>query len=39
MVDRLAVLYGGAIIAAGAPDDVIRNPAVREIYLGIAADA
>ncbi len=39
VVDRLAVLYGGAIIAAGAPDVVIRNPAVREIYLGIAADA
>ena len=39
VVDRLAVLYGGAIIAAGSPDVVIRSPAVREIYLGIAADA
>ena len=39
VVDRLAVLHGGAIIAAGEPDTVIRNPAVREIYLGIAADA
>ena len=39
VVDRLAVLYAGSIIAAGAPDAVIRNPAVREIYLGIAADA
>jgi branched-chain amino acid transport system ATP-binding protein len=39
VVDRLAVLHAGSIIAAGAPDIVIRNPAVREIYLGIAADA
>jgi branched-chain amino acid transport system ATP-binding protein len=39
VVDRLAVLHAGSIIAAGAPDAVIRNPAVREIYLGIAADA
>jgi branched-chain amino acid transport system ATP-binding protein len=39
VVDRLAVLHAGSIIAAGAPDMVIRNPAVREIYLGIAADA
>ena len=39
VVDRLAVLHAGSIIAAGAPDAVIRDPAVREIYLGIAADA
>jgi branched-chain amino acid transport system ATP-binding protein len=39
VVDRLAVLHAGSIIAEGAPDAVIRNPAVREIYLGIAADA
>jgi branched-chain amino acid transport system ATP-binding protein len=39
VVDRLAVLHAGSIIAAGAPDTVVRNPAVREIYLGIAADA
>jgi branched-chain amino acid transport system ATP-binding protein len=39
VVDRLAVLHAGSIIAAGAPGAVIRNPAVREIYLGIAADA
>ncbi|MBV9969389.1 MAG: ABC transporter ATP-binding protein [Xanthobacteraceae bacterium] len=39
VVDRLAVLHGGSIIAAGAPATVMRNPAVREIYLGIATDA
>jgi len=39
VVDRLAVLHGGAIIAQGAPESVIRTPAVREIYMGIEADA
>jgi branched-chain amino acid transport system ATP-binding protein len=39
LVDRLLVLYGGTFIAQGAPDTVIRSPAVREIYMGIAADA
>jgi len=39
VVDRLAVLHAGSIIAAGEPDAVIRSPAVREIYLGIATDA
>jgi branched-chain amino acid transport system ATP-binding protein len=39
VVDRLAVLHGGAIIAQGEPQAVIRNPAVAEIYMGIAADA
>jgi branched-chain amino acid transport system ATP-binding protein len=39
VVDRLAVLHGGAIIAEGAPQAVIRTPAVAEIYMGIAADA
>jgi branched-chain amino acid transport system ATP-binding protein len=39
VVDRLAVLHGGAIIAEGAPQVVIRAPAVAEIYLGIEADA
>ncbi|HEU5275049.1 MAG TPA: ABC transporter ATP-binding protein [Xanthobacteraceae bacterium] len=39
VVDRLAVLHGGAIIAHGAPESVIRTPAVREIYMGIEADA
>ena len=39
VVDRLAVLHGGAIIAEGAPQAVIRAPAVAEIYMGIEADA
>ena len=39
LVDRLLVLHGGTFIAQGAPEAVIRSPAVREIYMGIAADA
>jgi branched-chain amino acid transport system ATP-binding protein len=39
LVDRLVVLHGGAFIAQGDPETVIRSPAVREIYMGIAADA
>ena len=38
-VDRLLVLHGGAFIAQGDPQAVIRSPAVREIYMGIPADA
>jgi branched-chain amino acid transport system ATP-binding protein len=38
-VDRLVVLHGGSLIAAGDPEAVIRQPAVREIYMGIVADA
>jgi branched-chain amino acid transport system ATP-binding protein len=39
VVDRLAVLHAGAIIASGEPAAVIRSPQVAEIYLGIEADA
>ena len=39
LVDRLLVLHGGTFIAQGPPEAVIRSPAVREIYMGIAADA
>jgi branched-chain amino acid transport system ATP-binding protein len=39
VIDRLLVLHGGTFIAEGAPETVIRSPAVREIYMGIAADA
>jgi branched-chain amino acid transport system ATP-binding protein len=38
-VDRLVVLHGGALIAQGDPHGVIRSPQVREIYMGIPADA
>lgn len=37
VVDRIVVLAGGALIADGAPDVVIRNPRVEEIYMGIPA--
>ena len=39
VVDRLVVLHGGRLIATGPPLQVIREPAVREIYMGIPADA
>lgn len=39
VVDRLVVLHGGRLIATGQPQQVIREPAVREIYMGIPADA
>jgi len=39
VVDRLVVLHGGALIAAGEPATVIASPQVREIYMGIPADA
>jgi branched-chain amino acid transport system ATP-binding protein len=39
LVDRLVVLHGGGFIGEGAPQTVIASPAVREIYMGIPADA
>jgi branched-chain amino acid transport system ATP-binding protein len=33
------VLHGGAFIAQGDPQEVIRSPQVNEIYMGIPADA
>jgi branched-chain amino acid transport system ATP-binding protein len=38
-VDRLLVLHGGRFIAEGEPHKVIQQPIVREIYMGIPADA
>ena len=38
-VDRLVVLHDGGFIAEGDPHAVIRSPPVREIYMGIEADA
>lgn len=38
VVDRIAVLHGGAIIAEGAPAEVVAAPRVREIYMGMPAD-
>ena len=39
VVDRLVVLHGGGFIGEGDPATVIRSTAVREIYMGIPADA
>ena len=39
VVDRLVVLHGGGLIGAGEPRTVITSPAVREVYMGIPADA
>lgn len=39
VVDRLVVLHGGKFIAEGDPAEVIRSPAVAEIYMGIPAEA
>ncbi len=39
VVDRLVVLYGGKFIAEGDPRVVIESGPVREIYMGIEADA
>jgi branched-chain amino acid transport system ATP-binding protein len=39
VVDRLLVLHGGGFIGEGDPKTVIKSAAVREIYMGIPADA
>ena len=39
LVDLLLVLHAGAFIAQGDPWTVVRSAAVREIYMGIPADA
>ncbi len=35
-VDRLACLAGGRLVADGDPDDVLKDPSVRDLYLGHA---
>jgi len=37
--DRISVLVGGALLVEGAPDAVARDPQVKAVYLGEAADA
>ncbi|HVV92913.1 MAG TPA: ABC transporter ATP-binding protein [Hyphomicrobiales bacterium] len=32
---RLAVLHGGSFIVSGAPDDVLADRRVKEVYLGV----
>jgi branched-chain amino acid transport system ATP-binding protein len=39
VVDRVVVLHGGRLIAEGAVTDVVRHPAVAEVYMGIPVDA
>jgi ABC-type branched-subunit amino acid transport system ATPase component len=34
LVDRFVVLDRGKLLAEGAPDVVVKNPAVIEAYLG-----
>ena len=37
--DRISVLVSGALLVEGAPDEVARDPRVKAVYLGEAADA
>jgi branched-chain amino acid transport system ATP-binding protein len=34
LAQRIVVLHHGEVIARGTPDEVVRNPAVLESYLG-----
>ena len=36
--DRISVLVAGALFVEGAPDEVARDPRVKAVYLGEAAD-
>lgn len=38
LADRIIVLHNGALIADGAPGEVMALPIVREIYLGVGAE-
>jgi branched-chain amino acid transport system ATP-binding protein len=35
IASRIAVLYGGSIIANGAPDAVLADTRVKQVYLGV----
>ncbi|MQH48930.1 ABC transporter ATP-binding protein, partial [Escherichia coli] len=37
--DRISVLVNGGLLTQGTPDEVARDPQVRAVYLGEAADA
>jgi len=34
VADRITVLHRGAVLASGRPDDIARDQAVRDVYLG-----
>jgi branched-chain amino acid transport system ATP-binding protein len=34
LVDQVAVLAAGRLIKAGSPNDVLRDPAVQEVFIG-----
>jgi branched-chain amino acid transport system ATP-binding protein len=36
---RMVVLHEGAIYASGTPDEVLADPRVREVYLGVEGNA
>jgi ABC-type branched-subunit amino acid transport system ATPase component len=36
---RISVLVNGALFVEGTPEEIARDPRVREVYLGEAADA
>jgi branched-chain amino acid transport system ATP-binding protein len=38
LADRIVVLHNGELIADGKPDEVMAQPIVREIYLGIGQE-
>jgi branched-chain amino acid transport system ATP-binding protein len=39
LADRIMVLYFGSILKIGTPEEINRDPQVREIYLGAEEDA
>jgi lipopolysaccharide export system ATP-binding protein len=34
ITDRAYIISNGKVLAEGTPDDLIRNPSVKEAYLG-----
>jgi branched-chain amino acid transport system permease protein len=39
LAERITVLHQGRVLADGAPDEIKRNPAVQEAYLGGVSEA
>ncbi|WP_129792026.1 LPS export ABC transporter ATP-binding protein [Sphingosinicella sp. CPCC 101087] len=34
IVDRACIIYGGQVLFAGSPEDLVKDPNVRRLYLG-----